>query len=119
MAQARSLSYEAEYITQRLLQRWLQNVKQNYQLLPYQRSTELLRDLFDVSISKGTLYNISEQAYDHLEDFECQLKQYLMEQDLLHSDETGMNVEGKTHWLHTTSNEQPIIMSTPREDMRR
>ena len=86
--------------------RGLASYLQNYQLLPYQRSAELLRDLFDVSISKGTLYNISEQAYDELEDFECQLKQCLMEQDLLHSDETGMNVGGKTHWLHTTSNEQ-------------
>jgi transposase len=86
--------------------RGLATYLQNYQLLPYQRSAELLRDVFDVSISEGTLYNISEQAYDHLEDFESQLKQYLMEQDLLHSDETGMNVGGKTHWLHTTGNEQ-------------
>ena len=86
--------------------RGLATYLQNYQLLPYQRSAQLLRDVFDVSISEGTLYKISEQAYDHLEDFECQLKQYLIKQDLLHSDETGMNVGGKTHWLHTTGNEQ-------------
>jgi transposase len=86
--------------------RGLATYLQNYQLLPYQRSAELLRDVFDVSISEGTLYNISEQAYDHLEDFESRLKQYLIKQDLLHSDETGMNVGGKTHWLHTTGNEQ-------------
>jgi transposase len=84
--------------------RGLASYLQNYQLLPYQRSAQLLRDVFEVSISEGTLYNISEQAYDELEDFESQLKQYLIKQDVLHSDETGVNVGGKTHWLHSASN---------------
>lgn len=83
--------------------RGLASYLQNYQLLPYQRSAELLRDVFEVSISEGTLYNISQQGYHNLEDFESELKQYLIGQDLLHSDETGLNVEGKTSWLHTTT----------------
>jgi transposase len=84
--------------------RGLASYLQNYQLLPYQRSAELFRDVFEASISEGTLYNISQQAYHNLEDFESELKQYLIDQDLLHSDETGLNVQGKTRWLHTTSN---------------
>lgn len=84
--------------------RGLASYLQNYQLLPYQRSAELLRDVFEVSISEGTLYNIGDEAYDNLEDFESKLKQYLIEQALLHSDETGVNVQGNTQWLHTTSN---------------
>lgn len=83
--------------------RGLASYLQNYQLLPYQRSAELLRDVFEVSISEGTLYNISEQAYNNLGDFESSLKQYLVAQDLLHSDETGLKVQDKTHWLHTAS----------------
>jgi transposase len=86
--------------------RGLASYLQNYQLLPYQRSAELLRDVFEVSISKGTLYNISQQGYDNLEGFESELKQYLIKQGLLHSDETGLNVQGKTCWLHTTSNSE-------------
>ena len=85
--------------------RGLASYLQNYQLLPYQRSAELLRDVFDVSISEGTLYNISDQAFEHLADFEAQLKTYLMVQDLLHSDETGLNIQGQTQWLHSTSND--------------
>ena len=84
--------------------RGLATYLQHYQLLPYQRSAELLRDVFEVSLSEGTLYNIGAQAYDKLEDFESRLKQYLIGQDLLHSDETGLNVQGQTQWLHTTGN---------------
>jgi transposase len=86
--------------------RGLASYLQNYQLLPYQRSAELLRDVFEVSISEGTLYNISQQGYANLAGFESELKQYLIEQDLLHSDETGLKVQGKTCWLHTTSNRE-------------
>ena len=85
--------------------RGLASYLQNYQLLPYQRSAELLRDVFAVSLSEGTLYNISDQAFNNLEGFETQLKQCLKAQDLLHSDETGLRVQGKLQWLHTTSND--------------
>jgi transposase len=84
--------------------RGLASYLQHYQLLPYHRSAELLKDVFEVSLSEGTLYNIGAQAYDKLEDFESKLKQYLIEQDLLHGDETGLNVQGQIQWLHTTGN---------------
>lgn len=47
--------------------RGLASYLQNYQLLPYQCSMELLRDVFAVSFSEGTLYNISDQAFNNLE----------------------------------------------------
>jgi len=43
---------------------------QDYQLLPYGRTKELIKDLFGHSISKGSLYNFRKKAYNKLETFE-------------------------------------------------
>ncbi len=73
------------------------------QFIPYDRACDLLADLYDVALSAGTLTSWVQQSAAALEPFETQLKATLHAAPLLHSDETGVRVAGKTAWAHVTS----------------
>lgn len=76
-----------------------------YQLIPYHRVREYFQDQIGLPISAGSIYNFNQQAYTLLEPFEQKLIEKLKTSPLLHADETGININGKTHWLHCHSNE--------------
>jgi transposase len=73
------------------------------QILPSERVSELLRDVFGCELSEGTLYNTREQCYEQLEVVEQHLKKGIQESEVVHFDETGMRVKGKLMWLHVAS----------------
>jgi transposase len=75
----------------------------SYQMLPYERITETIQDLTSHKMSVGTIYNFLNIHYDKLETFETTLKQSLLKEEVLHSDETGINIKAKLHWIHVTS----------------
>jgi transposase len=75
-----------------------------YQLLPSERTTELLEDIFSQSISEGTLYNWNRAAYQALENTEADIKRQLIQSSLNHFDETGAFCQNKLNWLHVVSN---------------
>ena len=79
---------------------------QDYQLLPYERTKELVKDLFGHSISTGTLYNIGKYAYEKLESFEEQLKKLLTSCLVVGFDETGFRVMANRIWLHSYSTDK-------------
>jgi transposase len=74
-----------------------------YQLLPQKRSVQMLKDLFDIKMSEGTLNNILEQAYNNLETTEIFIKKAIQKSSVMHLDETGMYVNGKRIWEHSCS----------------
>lgn len=78
---------------------------QDYQLLPYERTAQLVEDLFGHRLSTGTLYNVSKKAYDKLEDFEEQLKKLLCGVLVAGFDETGFRINKVRMWLHSCSTE--------------
>ena len=75
-----------------------------YQLIPSERTTELLEDIFSQSISEGTLYNWNRTAYQNLEYTEAVIKQQLIGSPVVHFDETGTFCQNKLNWLHVVSN---------------
>jgi len=77
---------------------------QTYHLLPYERVVALLSDLFGVAPSEGTLANAQTQAYAQLEPVEQATRAALRQADILHTDETGIRVAGRTAWVHVVSN---------------
>lgn len=77
-----------------------------YQLLPYKRIQEYFADQLQMPVSEGSLFNFNKQAYEQLSDFEAISKQRLIASPCLHADETGININGKGHWLHSASNDQ-------------
>jgi transposase len=70
------------------------------QLLPSERSKELLEEVFGCHISEGTLYNAREQCHEKLEEVEEYLKEAIKDADVGCFDETGLGVNGKLMWLH-------------------
>jgi transposase len=74
-----------------------------YQLIPSQRTQELMKDVFGCEISEGTIYNQVQKCHAVLEPVEAEIKEKLQNAKVGHFDETGMRVQGKGWWLHVCS----------------
>ena len=72
------------------------------QLLPLARACEVLEDLLAISMSEGTLCDLITRCATSLVDVEQQIKEALIQQDVIHQDETGLYVAGKRQWMHVT-----------------
>ena len=59
---------------------------QQYQLLPYARTGEAMRDLFACPLSAGTVANIVRECADGLVETELKIKQRLRRSPVIHSD---------------------------------
>ena len=77
-----------------------------FQLIPYQRVQDYFADQIGLPISTGSIYNFNQQAFELLEQFEQKLIVKLLASPLLHTDETGINIEGKRQWLHCLCNDR-------------
>jgi transposase len=75
----------------------------SYQLLPYERTTELLTDLFGAAPSQGTLGQAHQAAAQQLQPVEGAIRQSLRQAEVAHFDETGLYIGGKRHWLHVAA----------------
>ncbi len=75
-----------------------------FQLLPYNRIENYFEDQLNVSLSSGSIFNFNKEAYQLLDKFEAIAKRNLIQSEIIHSDETGINVNKKRIWLHTASN---------------
>jgi transposase len=71
-----------------------------YQMASLARIEDHFKDQLGLPISKGSVYNFSNDAYRALESFEDWVKQALQNVRVAHGDETGVNVNGKRCWLH-------------------
>jgi transposase len=70
------------------------------QLLPSERTCDLLREVLGVKVSEGTLYTTRAQCFKQLEPIASEIQAAIRESDVVHFDETGMRVNGKLWWLH-------------------
>ncbi len=78
----------------------------NYQLLPLERTTRLFTDLFGISLSEGFLVNMSTRCANLLSGFMENLKSKLIGEPVIHNDETGVNINGTLHWIHSAGNSE-------------
>jgi len=95
-----------------LVEDWVQygeNVKglvtylNQYQLIPLQRTQEIMKDVFDCGISEGTIHKQGQKCYEVLAPVEQRIKEKLLEAKVMHFDETGTRVKGCNYWLHVSS----------------
>ena len=77
----------------------------NYQLLPYKRTADLLKNLHNLPISEGTLRNIQARFAKNVKVPVEEIKQCLIESEVVHFDESGLYALGQRDWLHVASNE--------------
>ena len=74
-----------------------------FQLVPYDRIRDYFQDQMHIPVSVGSLFNFNKEAYEGLDSFGEWAKNKLARSDLMHADETGVNIGGKRHWLHCAS----------------
>lgn len=77
-----------------------------YQLLPFDRLAEIMRDLFACpTFSEGTLANFKTACSRRLEPVDVALRELAAASPVAGFDETGVRATGSLHWLHTVSTE--------------
>ncbi len=74
-----------------------------YQLIPFGRTKEFFKDIFQHTLSRGTLVNTVERCASDLSKTIDMIKSLLKASSVLHSDESGIRAEGKLHWCHVAS----------------
>lgn len=81
----------------------------NYELIPVERSAEIFEDIFSVPLSEGTIVNTTKRCAKVLHGFHEWIFGKLIASEVIHFDETGVNIGGKLHWLHNAST--PLLTS--------
>lgn len=71
-----------------------------YQLLPFARTSEAMKDLFGCRISPGTVETTRHRASAKLVGAEEQIKRGIRASEVIGADETGLRVAGKSAWVH-------------------
>lgn len=71
--------------------------------VPYKKVQDLFGDLFGYPINGSTIIQAEEMCYGKLEQSEEIIKSKIIEQEVVHADETGIRVAGKLQWLHTAT----------------
>src|SRR5216683_8015538 len=72
------------------------------QLLPLARACEVLEDVLAVSLSEGTLCDLTLRCASNLIEVEQHIKEALIASSVIHQDETGLYVTGHRQWMHVT-----------------
>lgn len=75
-----------------------------FQLIPYQRIESYFSEQWGIELSTGSLCNFNRQAYALASTFDAIAIDKLAQSELMHVDETGVNINGKGMWLHSASN---------------
>jgi transposase len=66
--------------------------------IPYRRLCEILRDVFDLSVSEGSIHNMLESVKTSGAAMYEQIRSRIESSPVVGADETGVNINGKQHW---------------------
>ncbi|GHV28237.1 hypothetical protein FACS1894176_10710 [Bacteroidia bacterium] len=66
--------------------------------IPYKRLCEILKDLFNLTISEGTVHNLLQSIKSSSTAMYQQIRQRIESSPVVGADETGMNINGILHW---------------------
>ncbi|MDQ3073980.1 MAG: IS66 family transposase [Bacteroidota bacterium] len=72
-----------------------------YQYIPYHRMSVLLKDLFGLPISEGSIDNLLERTAQKALPLYNIIQQKIQQSEVVGSDETGASFGGKKGWFHT------------------
>jgi transposase len=77
-----------------------------YQLLPFARTAEAMRELFGCALSPGTLHTTRGRLAGKLVGAEARIKAALRAAEVIGADETGLRVAGHSHWIHVARTDE-------------
>jgi transposase len=75
------------------------------QMISCKRFRQEMHEKYDVNISDGTVANIIAALAENLIGFGDELVAYMVKAIQAHFDETGININGKNHWMFVMSDE--------------
>lgn len=75
-----------------------------YQLVPYERLTEIFKDLFNLPLCEGTIFNVNNKCSAGLTEFEDNLKENIIKEEVNNADESPIKIKDKNAYLHVFSN---------------
>jgi transposase len=81
-----------------------------YQMLPLERISRLFADLTGYAPSEATLLASLQSTFQALEENEQTIRFQLFRKSVIHVDETGLRIEGKTHWMHVVSDAEWTLL---------
>jgi transposase len=76
------------------------------QYLPYDRMSEMFRDVFGLSVSSGTLVNLVSRLSERCTPVYEYIREKLRKSEVVGADETGVCVNGKNQWAWTFQNDK-------------
>ena len=71
-----------------------------HHMMPFQRTAALMGDFHSLPMSDGTVFNIVQEAGRLLKPTVDAIGEAIKNAPVVHADETGMRVGGKSQWLH-------------------
>lgn len=83
----------------------------NYANVSIDKTHKILSDLIGLPISTGTINNIEREFAGKTDDAIAFIKENLLKSDVLHIDETGIRIDGKTRWMHVVSNNEHTLLN--------
>jgi hypothetical protein len=69
------------------------------QHIPYKRLSELMKDLFHLPISQGTVYNILKEIQHKGQGLYRQIRHRISSSSVVGADETGVHINGGLNWF--------------------
>lgn len=78
----------------------------NSGFVSYERISELFNEAFGIKLSQATLQSFDLETAEKLQPYEVILKKKLLQEKVLHADESGMRIEGKLNWFHSLGSER-------------
>ena len=66
--------------------------------IPFQRTTKILKDMFQIKLSEGTVENFLNLAQTKAQTYYDQIKDLIKEASWVGSDETSIRINGETWW---------------------
>jgi len=76
------------------------------QYIPYARMQEFLGDVMGLPVSTGGIHNILQRLAKKATPFYDTIKERIKQATCIGTDETGLNVNGKKHWMWTWQNSE-------------
>jgi transposase len=83
----------------------------NYAMVSIDKTHKIINDVLQVPISTGTLANINAEYGEKMQPLLVEIKEKVQNSPIVHFDETGLRVNGKTHWLHNSSTSEATYIT--------
>lgn len=85
------------------------------QLLPIERTGRAMAEVFGCAISNATLERMVARCADAVGGIVAAIKRAVIAAEVVHADETGLSLNGKTAWLHVASTDRLTWYATHRK----